>query len=367
MPKSWFAIKNATAETAEISIYDVIGLWGISARSFIAQLKAITAKKIDLRIHSPGGDVFEGHAIFNALQRHPAVITSHIDGLAASMASVVALAGKTVNIAANGMIMIHNPSGGSFGGTADEHRKSAELLDKVREVLVNAYEEKTGLARTAIEKMMDDETWMTAKEAKDFGFVDAIGPEMKAAALGAFDLAGFRNVPDALRVDNPTDEMKLLNASIAALFATATGAKITEDSTEAEVKAALDGLAGKVGTLTTVLATANGKVGTLTTDLATANGKVGTLTTDLATANGKITDLEAKSKTAEEKAREIAAQHGSAGTPKTPESAGAGAGDGKKHFDAYQAAMDAGKGREASEIMAAHEKAITAHVATLTK
>jgi ATP-dependent Clp endopeptidase proteolytic subunit ClpP len=377
MPKSWFAIKNATAETAEISIYDVIGLWGISARSFIAQLKAITAKKIDLRIHSPGGDVFEGNAIFNALKRHPATITSHIDGLAASMASVVALAGKTVKIAGNGLIMIHNPSTIAAGG-AEEMRKSAELLDKVKDTILNTYEEKTGLGREEIAKMMDEETWMTAQESKDFGFVDEITAENKVAATAThFDLTAFRNTPAALRVDNAVpDDMKILTASLATLLAACSGLTVTDASTEAEVKAALDGVAGKISALekdkkdlTAELGSEKQKVTDLTGEKKQLGEKVTMLEGEKKQLGDKVAALEGDKKTVDDRAKELAAAHnsGAGAGKKGKEEAEAAGGqpDGKTHYDAYQAAMNSNDGRKASEIWAAHEKAITAYVATL--
>src|SRR5260370_34258725 len=134
---SWYAISSSpnNSKTAEISIYDEIGGWGISARSFIAELNSLDAENITLRIHSPGGSTSEGSAIYNALERHPATINGSIDGLAASMASVIAMAGDTVSMAENALMMIHNPWT-TTSGESEEMRKSADLLDIIKSKLV---------------------------------------------------------------------------------------------------------------------------------------------------------------------------------------------------------------------------------------
>ena len=107
--QSWYSIKAKANDTAEISIYDEIGFWGVSAASFAQDLKDCgnSLKQINLHIHSPGGDVFDGIAIYNLLKNHPANVTVYIDGLAASMASVIAMAGNEVIMPENAMMMIH--------------------------------------------------------------------------------------------------------------------------------------------------------------------------------------------------------------------------------------------------------------------
>ena len=189
MPK-WYEIKAAVADdTDEIYIYDEIGLWGIDAKQFIDDLNQITASKIDLRLNTPGGSVFDGNAMFNALKRHPANITTYIDGIAASMGSIIALAGETVHMADNAMYMIHNPWTLAWGD-ANELRNSANLLDKLRISMVRVYSEKTKLSEDEIIKLMDDETWYTADEAKNAGFVDELQEGLKAAAC--FDQDKFK-------------------------------------------------------------------------------------------------------------------------------------------------------------------------------
>ncbi len=196
--KSWYSMQaSASGESAEIFIYDEIGIWGIDAKRFVQDLNDLDVSHIDLRINSPGGSVFEGNAIYNALKRHPAEITSHIDSLAASMASVIALAGNAVNMAANGLYMIHEVAGGVWG-TSSEMRKTADLIDKLAMSIVNAYADKTGMDTKEIEQAMQDETWYSAQEALDAGFIDNITEELQIAACFDLDRYGYRNMPQCL-------------------------------------------------------------------------------------------------------------------------------------------------------------------------
>ena len=201
--RKWYEIKNATDDVAEIFIYEQIGedYWseGMTAVNFVNELKGITASDIHLHINSPGGSVFDGVAIHNALRRHPAKVTTYIDGLAASIASIIAIAGDRVVMASNALFMIHNPWGG-VQGDATEMRKMADVLDKIGETLVNAYEERTGMARDDITAAMNDETWYTADEALAAGFIDDITTATRAAA--SFDLSRFRHAPQAQVMDD---------------------------------------------------------------------------------------------------------------------------------------------------------------------
>lgn len=191
---------QAKAGVGEIFLYDDIGdsFFGdaTSAKEFADELKALgDIATLNLFINSPGGSVFHGVAIYNILRRHQARKVVSIDGLAASIASVIAMAGDERSIAANGMIMIHDPWSIAFG-TAEDMRKTADSLDKVRSALLDTYVERTTTAETEISDMMSAETWMTAEEALDLGFVDTIGAEIEIAAK--FDLSGYHNPPPAL-------------------------------------------------------------------------------------------------------------------------------------------------------------------------
>lgn len=209
--KKWFEIINK-ADKAEIWIYEQIGddFWtggGITAKSFQKELADIKASQIDLHINSPGGEVFDGITIYNLIKQHPANVTAYIDGLAASIASVIALAGDTVIMAENALFMIHNPWGFAMGD-ASEMRKTADLLDKIGGSLVAAYTSKSGKPDDEISALMDAETWMTAQEAKDAGFIDEISEQMDLAActkfIPAMQKAKFKNIPENLSGNKQT-------------------------------------------------------------------------------------------------------------------------------------------------------------------
>lgn len=198
--RPWYEIKNAADDVAEVYIYDQIGEdWfgeGVTAKKFVEELNALKVARIDLHLNSPGGSVFDGVAIHNALLRHQATVTTYIDGLAASIASIIALAGERVVMADNALFMIHNPWGVAYGDS-EELRKYADTLDKIRDTLVNTYAAKTGMGRDEIVAALNAETWYTAQEAQAAGFVDEVSAPLQIAA--SFDLArfGYRHAPTA--------------------------------------------------------------------------------------------------------------------------------------------------------------------------
>lgn len=208
--RSWYEIKNAASDVAEIYIYDQIGedWWtgaGVTAKGFLNDLAGIKAREIALHVNSPGGSVFDGIAIHNALVNHPAKITTYIDGIAASIASVIALAGEKVVMADNALFMIHLPWG-SVQGTAEDMRKQADVLDKITETLVNTYANRTGGDRGEILAALVAETWYSASEATAAGYVDEISGAQRIAAH--FDLTrfGFRNAAKALGEQPAADQ-----------------------------------------------------------------------------------------------------------------------------------------------------------------
>ena len=196
----WYTIQAKTADTAEISIYDEIGGWGISAQQFAKDFKALgnNLKQINLHIHSPGGDVFDGIAIYNLLKNHPANVTVYIDGLAASMASVIAMASNEVIMPENAM-MIHKPWG-IQGGDAEDMRKYADLLDKVENTLIPAYANKTGKSPEELAEMLSAETWLNGKECVEQGFADKLAePLVAMASIKSRKLEDFENMPKAMK------------------------------------------------------------------------------------------------------------------------------------------------------------------------
>jgi ATP-dependent protease ClpP protease subunit len=179
--QKFYALEKSDDGTATIHLYDEIGGWGQGSKDFLADLARLKGQHIHLRINSPGGSVVEGTAIYNALRRHEGGLTVHIDALAASMASVIAMAGVPTYIADNALLMIHNPWTMSVGDS-DQLRKEADLLDKLKSTLVNAYKRKSGMEEEEIADMMDKETWLDAVEAVALGFADAIEEGVAAAA-----------------------------------------------------------------------------------------------------------------------------------------------------------------------------------------
>lgn len=198
--KNWFQMKATSETSADIYIYDEIGGWGISARRFTEDLIALgNINHINLHIHSPGGDVFDGIAIYNQLKNHNAGITVYVDGLAASMASVIAMVGDEVIMPTNSMMMIHKPWGVSWGD-ADEMRSYADLLDKVENVLIPAYMEKTGKSKEELEAMLGEETWLTGEECVEHGFADKVIEPVKAmASLSSKRIEEFTSMPKSFK------------------------------------------------------------------------------------------------------------------------------------------------------------------------
>jgi len=203
--------KKTGDKRGEMYLYEAIGdSWfgGITAKAVADSLKAIGAVDVlDVFLNSPGGSVFEGLAIYNMLQRFNAKKVVHVDGIAASIAATVLLAGDERNIASNGMVMIHDPWGMS-AGTADEMRKAAESLDKVREVIVDTYVVRTGGKADELSAMMSAETWMNAEDALQHGFATAITGAVQLEAKFPL-LDKFAKVPESLRNQATTVDARL--------------------------------------------------------------------------------------------------------------------------------------------------------------
>lgn len=192
---------KAKAARGEIYLYSDIGksFWseGVSAKQFADDVKALgSVTAIDVYINSYGGSVFDGLAMHTTLKRHSARIDVHVDGIAASIASVIAMAGDTITMAANGWMMIHDAWGGVIG-TAADMRKTADELDQITGSLLDTYTNRTGADREMIRDLMAAETWLSADQAKNLGFVDVIGVEKQLAAY-AGERYRFRHPPDAV-------------------------------------------------------------------------------------------------------------------------------------------------------------------------
>lgn len=244
--KTWFNITNAAdAPAAEISIHDEIGSWGVTAREFIKELRTIASQKpINLSLHSPGGEVFDGLAIYHALKARGNV-TVRIEGLAASMASVIAMAGTRIEMPRNAFLMIHNPSGLAVGDSSDM-RQLADLLDKIKGSLLAAYRERTKKSDEDLIAMMDAETWLTGEEAVAQGFADATTDAVALSATAfktARITAALRHAPAAL-FDTPPPSSPLapsIPTNMKALLALASlvGITVKGDETEDQLTAAI--------------------------------------------------------------------------------------------------------------------------------
>lgn len=191
----------AKGDAADIYLYDSIGsFFGISAKQFAADLKALgSVKTVNLRVNSDGGDVFDGRAIFTQLAQHPARVIAHVDGLAASIASLIVMAADEIRMAEGAFVMIHNAWGVALGN-ADEMRRYALLLDSVDQTLVDSYVKRTKNSADDIRAWMAAETWMDGADAVAKGFADVLDESVKVAA-SVREPAKFRNLPAALRTN----------------------------------------------------------------------------------------------------------------------------------------------------------------------
>ena len=192
---SWYTIRAQTTG-AEVVIYDEIGAYGISAKGFLAELGALPdGTPLALRINSPGGSVFDAVAIYNAIKRHFGTVTVWIDGIAASAASYIAMAGDEVVMPENAFLMIHDPSG-LVMGTAADMRDMAGTLDKIAASMMRGYAARSGKPEDEIAALMSAETWLTAAEALDAGLATRLAEPVRIAAN--FDIGRFRNAPPDL-------------------------------------------------------------------------------------------------------------------------------------------------------------------------
>jgi len=213
-----FKIVNKSATKAEIVIYSAIGenYWGdsLSAKQFSDELKKLdsTVNEITVRINSPGGDVFQGVTIYNRLKQHKAKIIVHIDGLAASIASIIALAGDEIIMGEGALFMVHLPWTFAMGNRSDLDNTINQLMD-IEEQLISIYAKKTGLDRVEIKAMLEAETWLDADQAIEKGFVDRKADESLPIAASVLDSKWIVRKPknyksEAKVVASAIDELK---------------------------------------------------------------------------------------------------------------------------------------------------------------
>lgn len=238
--KSWYTFQasgEAEQQTIEVFVYGEIGTWGVSANQFVQDLRAMDdgVSPVVVAFNSIGGDLFDGLAIHNALSRLGERCTGRIDALAASAASVAVCGAHRVVIAANAMLMIHNPY--TFtGGDAEDFRRVADVLDQTLEAIIAAYKSKApDIDEAELRRMVNAETWLTANEAVALGLADEVGDGLKVkACLGQGSvLQRFQNAPAELLAQldeepdveptdpvNPADPAPVLDAAGLALMVT---------------------------------------------------------------------------------------------------------------------------------------------------
>lgn len=175
--RPWWRVSNADGERAKVYIYDYIDPWGVTAQDFTRELDAITAPNIDLHINSGGGDVWDGYAIWQALKSHPAEVTAHIDGIAASAASFIAMSAQEILIGQPARMMIHDAAGLVYGPPADL-RMMADLLDAISADVAQIYADKAGGTAADWRGQMQANggwgTWFSSAQAVDAKLADRI-------------------------------------------------------------------------------------------------------------------------------------------------------------------------------------------------
>lgn len=170
---SWFRIANAAADVTPVYLYDEIGMWGVTAGDFITALSGVATAGIDLHINSPGGSVFDGIAIHAALVNHDATVNTFVDGLAASAASFIAMAGEQRSIEKPASMMIHDAAGLVWGNAGDM-RQMADVLDQLSDAIAGMYADRAGGTVSGWRASMLAETWYTSAQAVDAGLADVV-------------------------------------------------------------------------------------------------------------------------------------------------------------------------------------------------
>lgn len=194
MSEQWYAMQRKP-DAIEIDLFDEIGGFGISAATFKEELEMLDeGGEIRVSINSPGGSVFDGIAIYSLLAERRERVTAHVYGLAASIASVIALAGRELTMSEGTMFMIHDPWSLSLG-TAEEHRKTADILDKIGDQIIGIYRQHTTLTDEELAMAMRDETWYGPEDAVLAGFATRVEGERVAAMVRHPFMDRFRRVP----------------------------------------------------------------------------------------------------------------------------------------------------------------------------
>ena len=302
MKENWYNIQaKKSTKAVDIYIFDEIGAFGMNAQSFIEEIKEFKNSDINLHINCVGGDVFDGMAIYNILKKRTANTTVYIEGIAASMGSVIALAADTVVMAENSLFMIHNAWGGA-NGEAKDMKKTAALLDKISGEIADIYVKKTKLPYDKVKDMMDEETWLNADEALDLGFVDSISDAIKIAAK--YDVSKFKNITNEeiksklninLKSKTMTEELKnWFNGKIEDIITRVKSDDSNVEANDSKVEVTLADEADVISKLSgfeTQVTELNGSIIDLAGEKETLTEEVERLTALLSKANAKGTEI----------------------------------------------------------------------------
>jgi len=261
---------------------------------------------INLRINSLGGDVFDGMAMYNVIKRREAKTTVYIEGIAASIATIIALGADEVIMAENSLFMIHNAWGGT-SGEAKDMRKTAETLDKITSELTDIYVKKTGLSYDTLAEMMDEESWLNADEAFALGFIDTISDSIKVAAK--YDVSKFKNITQeeiknklSININNKkmTNELKdWFNSKVEEIVTAVKGeVKVSADVAEQTAITVNLGdneeITNKISEFEAKNIELSNKLSLLEEELVSAKGNNETLTVEVEGLNAKINKADAK-------------------------------------------------------------------------
>lgn len=204
MTRSWYEIQARVDNSADVYLYDAIGVFGVTASQFVNEIRNLKAKTLNLYLNSPGGDAFDGVAIYNSLRRHPATVNVVVDSLAASAASFIAQAGDTRTMAMGSMMMIHEGRGIAMGPTTTME-KMAEELHLMDDNIAGIYAERAGGTKEEWRERMAAETWYNAEKAQEAGLADGVTADVQIAAEyrgRIFNLSDFKNVPEDVKKAN---------------------------------------------------------------------------------------------------------------------------------------------------------------------
>ena len=306
MKNNWYNIQNKASETADVYIFDEIGAYGVTAQDFIAEIKDLKDMPINIRINSLGGDVFNGMAIYNVIKKRTYNTTVYIEGIAASIATIIALGADEVVMSENSLFMIHNAWGGTMGDAKDM-RKSAATLEKISAELTEIYVKKTGLSYDRVAEMMDEETWLNAEEALELGFINAISDAIKIAAK--YDVSKFKNITNEeiqnkfnINIKNKkmTNELKeWFNSKVEEIVAAVkSDVKVSEEvAKDTAITVSLsdnDEIMNKISDFEAKNIELSDKLTSLESELATAKGTNETLTNEVEALNTKLNKADAK-------------------------------------------------------------------------